>query len=285
VTEKPELLLVGCGDIPSRMLANLNPHHWHVIGIRRRQMPLRGVEMHFGDAAEPELIRRLVKRRPHQILLTLTPDTYDAEGYRRAYLEPARRVAEAAKQQSPETHLIFVSSTSVYGQNQGEWVDESSDTDPASATARVLLEAEAELMEAGNPCTLVRFSGIYGPGRSRLIDRVRRGSFTRPDACGWTNRIHADDAGGALAHLLTTFDGTGHGPLIASDSHPSTHLEVESWIAHHLGLASPPAEPVNKDGLRGKRCRNGRLLNLGYRLRYPGYAEGYAALLGVSKGR
>lgn len=172
--------------------------------------------------------------------------------------------------------LLFTSSTAVYGQQAGEWVDESSPTEPADFAGQRLLEGEALVRSAPFPGTVLRLGGIYGPGRSSLIERARGGVSS---ASGYTNRIHRDDAAAALAHLaaLPQVEGT----LIGVDSEPALACEVLSWLAQRLELPAPrPGVVPSARAARGsKRCRNARLLATGFRFRYPTYREGYAALL------
>lgn len=278
-----KLLLIGCGDIPRRMLPHLEPAAFSLMGIRRRAVPLPNCTMLYGDAADPEILAQALRWQPDQILITLTPDASDVEAYRRTYLNPVRHIAALTPELSSQSHLIFVSSTGLYSQDCGEWVDETSPAQPARPTAAVLLEAEQAIEAAGNPWTVVRFSGIYGPGRTALLRRALAGQFTATAHAAWTNRIHADDCGALLAHLIGKFEGTGNGILIGTDSCPAVNCDVEGWIAHQVD-ASLAIRPLN-NAPKGKRCINQKLLDAGYRLRYPSYREGYAGLLESEAGR
>ena len=132
------------------------------------------------------------------------------------------------------------------------------------------------------PATVIRFGGIYGPGRTRLIDSLREGIATcveQPPV--YTNRIHRDDGAAALQHLMELYDPQ---PLyIGVDDHPAPHCEVLRWLAERLGVPGPTvvnAATAPDTLLRAnKRCRNARLRASGFRFRYPSYKEGYAALL------
>src|SRR5262249_24993301 len=148
-------------------------------------------------------------------------------------------------------------------------------------SGRRLLEAETLLRESGLPGIVLRLGGIYGPRRTRLIDEVRQGrAAISGNGPRYTNRIHRDDCAGALDHLIE---------LVAPadcysgvDCEPEEEAVVLRWLAGVLG-ASPPrrASADQRAEQRGgnKRCRNARLVASGYAFRYPGYRDGYAAVL------
>lgn len=278
--QKSKLLLIGCGDLPNRMLHYLSPDQWQIRGLRRSPTPLPGVQMSYGDATEPGQIKDLLKDRPEQIVLCLTPGNRTPEAYRNTYLKSAQQLAQAAKRLAPESHLIMVSSTSCYAQNRGEKVNESSSCLPLKETAKVLLASEQEISSSPNPFSIVRFSGIYGPGRRRLLDKVKAGDFSPVDSPVWTNRIHAEDCAAVLAHLLEhpQWSRTGAGILLASDGEPALNTEVENWLAEQMGLARR-AEPTEAKPATGKRCDIQRLTSSGFKLQYPNYRTGYHSII------
>ena len=119
----------------------------------------------------------------------------------------------------------------------------------------------------------MRFAGIYGPGRTRLVERVRAGD---PCSAAYTNRIHRDDCAGVLRHLLRL-----ERPLplyLAADREPATQCAVMTWMAERLGLPAPSIADAG-DGSLGKRCRNARLVSSGYEFEYPSFREGYDAVI------
>ncbi|NRA08350.1 MAG: SDR family NAD(P)-dependent oxidoreductase, partial [Myxococcales bacterium] len=174
--------------------------------------------------------------------------------------------------------IFFVSSTSVYAQDGGERVDESSPAEPRRFNGRRLLEAETLLRASRFAGTVVRFAGIYGPGRTRLLQSVRRGEA--PAAEGpprYTNRIHRDDCAGMLDYLI----GLAHAePLyLGVDCEPVAEDRLLAWLAGALHVPAPPPGRADVEGFRGKRCDNARLLACGYAFRYPSYRDGYTALI------
>jgi nucleoside-diphosphate-sugar epimerase len=189
-----------------------------------------------------------------------------AGAYRAAYVDGLRNVLA----RSGRARLCFASSTAVYGQESGEWVDETSETSPASETARILLEGEALARTRG---TVVRLAGIYGPGRTRMVSNVHQGKAEEPPNEAFGNRIHRDDCAGLFAHLLTR---DAPDVVCGVDDAPVPLGEVRAFIAARLGVSLPPGEG---GAARGKRIRNARLHALGYELAYPSYREGYPAII------
>lgn len=286
---KYKLLLIGTGDLPRRLLNKLNLDEWNIAGLRRSEIELPGVKMHFGDAANTEIVEPLLKQLPDQIILCLTPDSRKPPAYLKSYLEPARLVSGLAKKWAPSAHLIFVSSTSVFSQNSGQLIDETSVAEPDKETSQILIAAESEICSCGNPWSVVRFSGIYGPGRERLLEKIQAGEITPIEAASWTNRIHSEDCASILAHLLHRFNQSqqGNGMLIGTDSEPALNTDVEDWIARSLGhsglsrtLSGRNTSPLNDASkFSGKRCSNKKLLASGFTLKYPDFRHGYQALI------
>jgi nucleoside-diphosphate-sugar epimerase len=142
-----------------------------------------------------------------------------------------------------------------------------------------LLEAERLLQASGYSHVVVRFAGIYGPGRERLLTSVRTGAPVPRALSNLTNRIHRDDCAGFLEHLLRL---AAPEPLyVGVDDEPVELAVLLRWLAQATGQAAPAvdAAPVSQRG-GNKRCSNRRLKETGYRLRYPTFREGYGALIG-----
>ncbi len=277
------VLLVGCGDIGTQLGLELCQAGHRCIGLKRHlnQLPsaIQGIR---ADVTDPASLTALP---PHDYLIySLVPAEYSAAGYQRAYVEGLSNLLEALQQQqlSPR-RLFYLSSSAVYHQSQGEWVDEQSPTEPSGFSGQAMLQAEALLQHSALPTTAVRFSGIYGPGRERLLNWVRQGIGALADPVHYGNRIHRDDCVGVLRFLLEK-DLAGH-PLadcyLASDPHPSSYHEVLEWLRQQLEL--PQASQLEDFSAKlrsgNKRCRPQRLLDAGYRFHHADYQSGYRALL------
>ena len=278
----PSVLIAGCGDIGSRLANQLIQQNWVVYGLRRNVSRLpAGVIGVAGDLFDSTIPAAWPTTPLDYLVYCATPTDRDEAGYRAAYIEGLRKVLGwlAEHHQQPK-RIIFVSSSSVYGQQNGEWVDETSPTDASAFSGKVMLEAEQLALSSGFPASIVRLTGIYGPGRSDLSNRVRQGYNVAIDPPLYGNRIHADDAAGLLAFLLNA-DSRGV-PLddcyIGVDDAPAPLAEVVQWMREYLGVTQW-AENASLRRSGSKRCSNARAKALGWVPRYATYKEGYEVLL------
>lgn len=267
-----DLLIAGFGDLGLRLSARLAADSsWRIHALRRSAAhPAGALINHRADLTQPESLRDLPPRFD-AIVYQATPSERSPSAYRAIYLDGLRNLLAA----TATDQLMMVSSTAVYGQDEGQWVDESSVTEPEAFNGEILLEAERLALESGG--RVVRFSGIYGPDRDALIRRLKAGQARCREApAQWTNRIHSDDAAGVLAHLL---DQPDLGPVIcASDDRPSPRCEVLDWLAERIGCP-PPSRASEPDSGAGKRVGNALLRASGYDFIYPDYRSGYQGLL------
>lgn len=278
-----QVLILGCGDLGRRLATLLPDADFQVTGVRRNppQNSSPALQYCAADASDPQQWRHILSRRFDIIVITMTPSERSDEGYRRAYVETCGHLVTHLKQQPAAPLLLFVSSTAVYGQNDGSWVDEDSPTEPRAFNGERLLQAESLIRESGYDHCIVRFSGIYGPGRNRLIEQVRKGRAVLSQ--NYTNRIHADDCAGVLAHLIHRHvQGSGIDRLyVASDNYPAPMAEVVNWLAMQLKVNHAIFAPHQNNQEQGnKRCSNQRLIASGYHFRYADFREGYRELLG-----
>jgi nucleoside-diphosphate-sugar epimerase len=272
------ILIAGCGYVGSALGALLVAKSDTVWGLRRRPAELPpGIRRLEADLSVPTSLRDLPIDLDY-VVYAVSPGGYDDAHYRSAYVDGPRHLFEAFEHQRLRPRRVFfVSSTAVYGQSGGSWVDEMSPAQPESFAGRRVLEGECVAREGPCPVTVLRLGGIYGPRRTQLIDRVRAGSaLYAADPPRYTNRIHRDDCAGVLAHLLSL---ESPAPLyLGVDSDPAPEREVYRWLAERLGVPAPP-EDMDAGPGASKRCSNARLLASGYRLHYPSFRDGYAELL------
>jgi nucleoside-diphosphate-sugar epimerase len=271
-------LIAGCGYVGTELGLRLARAGHEVWGLRRDASslpaPIRAIS---ADLLEPGLSACLP--RAGHVVYAAAPDTSSEDAYRRVYVEGLRNlIAALVEARAPVGRFVFVSSTAVYGGRGGEWVDETTPPAPADFRGKVVLEGEG-LVEAGPfPAVVLRLGGIYGPGRGRLIERVRSGEARcAPGDPVWSNRIHRDDAAGALAHLLAL--APAESVYLGVDDEPSPVCDVYRYLASLLG-APPPTEGPDARALRpSRRCSNARLKSAGYQFEFPTYREGYRAVL------
>jgi nucleoside-diphosphate-sugar epimerase len=286
-------LMVGCGYVGMPLGLALADEGHEVVAVRRSasdtvKRAAAGISTMVIDITSREDLRRLPGSFDWVINTAAAPRGADTEAYRRTYLEGTRNLLEWLRH-NPPAQYIYTSSTGVYGQDDGAWVDETSATEPDSATAKVLVQTERELLRAVEqhafPATILRLAGIYGPGRAYWLRQLERGEARIPgDGKRWMNMVHRADIVGAVRAVLER--GQSGQIYNLCDNEPVGHLDFFRWLAPKLGLPLPAfaeegASARRRRGLTNKRVSNRRLREeLGYALQYPSYREGYTQLLG-----
>ena len=277
------VLIAGCGYVGSRLAERLVEDGVRVWGLKRDPSTLpAGVGAVAGDVTRASTLDGIPdgEDAPGAVVYAVSPGGRSPEAYRTAYVDGLRNVLDAV---AGEPRVVLVSSTGVYGQSDGQWVDEGTDEEPGDAMAEAILEGEALARERGAPGIVLRLGGIYGPGRTWTVDRVVSGDAPclGPELYG--NRIHRDDAAGAARHLLSL--DSPEPVYLGVDREPAPLREVYAWVAERAGVSGPcegvEDDDVRTEGRRGtnKRCSSQRLIDSGYVFEYPTYREGYAALI------
>ena len=278
----PSLLIIGCGDLGLRVGTALAPQGWH-IGALRRHPPAtpENFQWFAADYSQPGSLDFARDWRPDYVLTSFNPCGRDVAGYRAGFTDAAHNLLQGLGDHHPR-HLFMVSSTRVYAETEGGWVDEDSPLSTDDERAIAIIEAERTLLESAHPTSVIRCGGVYGSAPGRLVQKVARGDIAQPEPLRYTNRIHREDAAGFLTHLLLLCEsGRSLEPVYnCVDDRPAPAHEVEHWLAEQLGR-----DPNNGEAPRGtatvthKRCRNTRLHDSGYPLRYPDYRAGYSRIL------
>ncbi|WP_439886758.1 NAD-dependent epimerase/dehydratase family protein [Pseudomonas sp. MBLB4123] len=276
------VLIAGCGDVGSRLGLRLAEAGWQVHGLRRsaQQLPAPIIPV-AGDLQAEGCPPAWPDGELGYLVYCAAAEQRDEAGYRALYVEGLRRVLGWLAQHGQRPRrLLFVSSSGVYGQQDGEWVDEESPAEAAGFSGRVLREAEQLALHSGLSTSLVRLAGLYGPGRRWLLEQVRQGYRVASEPPLYANRIHVEDAAGLLACLLLA-DARGvalDGCYLGVDDAPAPLHEVVAWLREQLGVSHWSAqETLRRAG--SKRCSNARARALGWVPRYPSYREGYGAIL------
>jgi nucleoside-diphosphate-sugar epimerase len=278
--------ILGCGYVGLALARQLADDH-EVIGVRRSEAGLAAVEEAGAEAVQADVTDAdALDAVPHVDALVFAASSggRDAEAARRVYVDGLRTAIEAfgARDDSPD-RLVYTSSTGVYGDHDGDWVDEETPLEPTTEKTRVLAEAERiareEATEHGIDGAVARFAGLYGPDRYRL-ERYLEGPVTE----GYLNMIHRADAAGVVRFMLTETDAE---LLLAVDDEPVDKWAFADWLADECGLERPPkrtkaerldddlSEAARRRILTSKRCSNDRLRELGYEFEYPTYRAGY----------
>ena len=271
------ILLAGCGDLGERVAQRLRARGDEVWALRRQPPARGGHGIHWlrGDLTDPASLRELPAGITRLVYLP-APATRDKAAYRAIFVDGLRHLLDALDRRKL-ARVLFVSSSAVYGEHDGDWVDEATPTDPPGFNGAVLLEAEQWLAEQSLPSTVLRLAGLYGPGRLQLIERLRAGQLRVPrETPHWANRIHVDDAAAAIAHLLQLKSPQ---PLyLGVDDTPMLLDELYDFLAALID-APLPAEGAAPAGVGSKRLRNARLRASGWAPQWPDAREAYAALL------
>ena len=272
------LLIAGCGYLGSALATLRLAAGDRVFALRRSASPLPpGVEGLRADLTRPETLQRLP--RVDAVIYTASAAQREDGAYEQAYVVGLRNLLAALAPTSPR--LLFVSSTAVYAQQDGSWVDERSVTRPCHFSGRRLLEAEALAHNAPLESCAVRLAGLYGPGRSGLLERVKRGAApVSPGPPRYTNRIHRDDAAGLLSFLLDL--RVLPECVLGVDCEPAPEELVIRWLVQRLGAPEPPVRaptPGSRRAGGNRRCSNRLVREAGYGFSYASFREGYEALL------
>lgn len=270
------VLIIGCGDLGSTVARLLDQRRFAIHALRHRgtESP-PGVQLLRADVTDAASISMLADLQPEIVLYCVAAPERTAASYQAHYVDGLNNVLQQTR--SPRLrHVFFVSSTSVYGQESTALIDEKTPAQPANFSGECMLRAESLLAAAGLSHTILRLSGIYGPGRLRLI-RQARAVEDWPAKNNWSNRIHRDDA---ARFIVTLLERRQRGEslqacYLVTDSTPVPQYDALRWLAEQQGVTPRSISlPVT-----GRRLSNARMLDTGFELEYPDYRSGYAALL------
>lgn len=277
------VLIAGCGYIGIALGEELVREGHTVWGLRRHPELLpSSIHAIKADLCSPQSLTTIPPALDF-VFYTAAAERSDDASYHAIYVTGMRNLLNHLFVTGHNLkRVFFTSSTAVYGQTHGEWVDETSETSPQGFAGLRLLEAEHSLTRGPFAATVVRMAGIYGPRRERLINQVLRGeAVCRQGDPRYTNRIHRDDCAGVLRHLMAL--SSPEVVYLGADNEPADQSEVFRWLANRLGMpvpyAEPPAALTAGKAQSNKRCRNARLLETGFMFCYPTFREGYEAIL------
>jgi nucleoside-diphosphate-sugar epimerase len=277
--------IVGCGFIGRTLASSLHDAGTEVLGLTHSPESARALAgsvpfpVAACDVASLESVRGLAATHaaPEAVVHCASSGRGGAEAYRRVYRDGCVHLLGAWPGQA--TTLLFTSSTSVYPQTEGEEVDETSPAEPDRETGRILRETEELVLAAGG--IVARLAGLYGPGRSVLLQRFLDGTARIEEGVSrYLNQVHRDDVVSALVLLLRHRPEASGRVYNVADGEALTQRECYERLARRFGTEPPPEGPRDPDRKRGwthKRIRTDRLRALGWRPRFPSFPEAVEA--------
>lgn len=280
--------IIGCGYVGLELSRQLSDSDGNVVGVRRSTGGLAAIKSTGttairADVTDPSTLERIPD--VDAVVFAASSGGRETNAARAVYVDGlAAAIDEFGSRTSPPEQFVYTSSTGVYGDHDGEWVDETTPPQPTTDKTEVLYEAERIALERslanGIDGTIVRLGGIYGP------DRYRLGRYLdRPVTEGYRNIIHRDDAAGIIRFVL---ESVRKDVVLGVDDEPTEKWAFADWLAGECGVEPPPkltvderleagnlSERVKRRLRTSKRCSNDLIRELGYEFQYPTYREGY----------
>jgi len=273
-----KLLVIGCGKLGQKLglLAKKTP--LDLLGFKRKKITSTNIRIEQQDIFDKSFFDKVKIHSPDFILYSLSADEQSEKSYRRNYVEGLKQVIKSIKYINNFQHLFFVSSTSVYGDNNDQFIDEFSETSPKNFRGTILLEAENLLNTVKFNSTVLRLSGIYGSGRNYMI-KLSQDAESWPKVDRWTNRINEDDAANFIIFLLNQcLQGEIPEKLyLLTDKEPVTLFRLLNWMRQNLNLKNKIN--ITSDPILGKRLRSSIIPSLKFEYKYPTYKQGYKVLI------
>jgi len=285
--------ILGCGYVGLELARQLEVAGHSAVGVRRSEDGLAAVRETGAEAVQADVTDAdslAAVPDVDAVVFAASSGGRGAEAAREVYVEGLRTAVEqfGGREDAPD-RLVYTSSTGVYGDHDGGWVDEATPLDPTTEKTEALVEAERvaldEAPEFGMNPTVVRFAGLYGPDRYRLT-RYLEGPVTE----GYLNMVHREDAAGVVRFALTGDAAGDEDVLLAVDNEPVDKWAFADWLADECGVDHPGKQTVDERIEAGdlstpaerrlrtsKRCSNDLLRELGYEFAYPTFREGYRA--------
>lgn len=270
------LLVIGQGDIGLPVTNKLAQDNLSVTGLARRE---RG-HYQLDDSAkfiQADALTLTVEKLKDftRIAVIVTPDEYSTSGYNNSYLSICQHLVTLASELTNLERVVFISSTGIYGQNKGEWIDEhTAPVTPERDASKIILQAEQALQQGFvDKAIIIRPSGIYGRERLMRLRKVKEAQKEPITAEDWSNRIMDRDLVTIIINVLTI-----DAPkllYIATDYAPVTTLELTTWLSEQVGEVLPEVDD-KKTAVTGKRLHSN--IPLAW-LTYPDWQVGYQDIL------
>ena len=276
-------LVIGCGYLGERVACEWLRSHDDVWALTRstanaERLASIGLRPVIGDVLDSDSLRKLP--RVETVLYAVGFDRTGSASKRSVYVDGLSNVLQQVRASCER--FLYVSSTSVYGQDSGELVDESSPTTPTEENGCICCDAEAVVRQLKEDAIILRLAGIYGPGRLLArVEQLRSGERLTGNPEAWLNLIHVDDA--ARTVLAAETRGVLGATYLVCDDQPLHRREYYAALAEKVGAPRPQFEELAADApdrqRLNKRCVNRRLReDLRVELQFPTVIDGLRAI-------
>jgi nucleoside-diphosphate-sugar epimerase len=298
-----QIAIVGCGYTGLRLAREATRAGYGVVGTSRSEASLEELEAMGAEGLDWDVLdddvsalREVLGPQTAVVysIPTLYRDYVAGQGEQARHVAPVERVLDAAVDQGAG-RFIYLSSTSVYGDHDGAWVDEETETSPTSPYGKMRRDIEEHVLGRSEAIdvNVARLVGIYGPGRT-MLNYMKSGRYKLVDGGRKpSNRIHVDDIVQSVVAMVERAPDGGR-LYNVSDGHPRRVAEVVDWLVEHCDIDRP--EEISLEEYRRQRGENAaarwentyRVSNdrltdeLDVELRYPDVLDGYADIFEVS---
>ena len=269
--------IIGAGYTGTRIAQFFAAKKQKVFALTRsvekaQSFELQKINPIIADLTKPETLTKIAAT--HFVVICPAPDESTEAAYNSVYLQGVKNYLEAIKKHPKPFLIVYLSSTGVWQDQQGDVFDESILPQPTSAKAKILVEAEKQILNCGLPAAVLRLSGIYGPERNRL-QAFQKKEWPSEGPDRWMNMIHVDDI---AACLPTFFKNAKEGEVyLGTDDEPFLMSDLAQWINEKTGMKREFS--FSKDSPTGRRLKNTKFKDLGISLKYPTFREGYSEIL------
>ncbi|MGF1453179.1 MAG: NAD-dependent epimerase/dehydratase family protein [Opitutales bacterium] len=294
------LLILGCGYVGRAVAEAAQQAGWSVAAVTRNPETAEGLRR-----AGVDQVLTAALDNPHwadsletgftAALYAVSASERSEAGYRKAYVD-LQRAQASTLQRLGVSRYLYTGSTGIYPQSDGEWVGEKDAAGPdAPGHAGILAEAEnvaGEIGATAGSWRVLRLAGIYGPGRTYFLDRLKAGNGVMPGYGDYfVNWIHRDDIAAAAMAMLNDAAPAKNGAYNVADGKPALRAEIAEWAGRHCGIPEVRFEvkaPGGRSGFRrgqdgrppNRRISNARLREtFGWQPRHPDFRSGYADLV------
>lgn len=280
------LLIIGCGDLGNHLGSLMAEQNWQVYGMRRNVSEIApNIHRIFADLYQKERPINWPTTKIDYIIFCAAPSANERSQYQELYYQGLQNVLQWIEnsQQYPKK-LLIISSTAVYAQNDGSWVDEKSSTDPENLQGKTMLAMEQLAKNSSIDTTIIRLSGIYGPTRYYLIKQAIQGITYPQTPLLYANRIHIEDAA-LLLQAIIYFHKQGNELFpcyIGVDDEPAPIQETLAWIRNELAINTLTTQHAERR-TGSKRLTNKLAKTTGWIPKYKNYKDGYKEILAQYK--